>query len=133
MIKPKFLITLLVLCILIPSCLISYSFFRPDFNKKQCEVIRENFGKIKIGMNREEVLSLLDARVRTKIYPYAGVISPEQKTQWEIWLLCKDVNSCVVTNSGSKNCSKWLMVAFDFETGKVVKIFSDTPDNIGFV
>lgn len=79
--KFKFLIIFLVLSILIPSCIISYSFFRPDFSKKQCDTIRANFGKIKTGMNKEEVESLLGSKARTKIYPYTGVF-PEQQTQW---------------------------------------------------
>ena len=131
--KLKFLIIFLILYISIPSCLITYSFFRPDFSKKQCEAIRENYGKIRIGMNREEVISLLNSIVRSKVYPYSGVIFPEQQTQWEVWLLCKDLNSCIMTASGKEQCYEWLMVAFDIKTGKVVKIFSDDPERIGFV
>ena len=131
--KLNFLIIFLILCISISSCLITYSFFRPDFNKKQCEAIRENYGKITIGMNREEVTLLLNSRVRNRVYPYSGVIFPEQWAQWEVWLLCKDLNSCIKAVSGKEQCYEWLMVAFDIKTGKVVKIFSDDPERIGFV
>jgi len=130
--KLKFLITFTVLSALIASCIISYNFFRPDFSKNQCEAIRENFGKIKTGMDKEEVESLLSAKVRSKIYPYTAVF-PEQQAQWEIWMLCADLNSCIfVASLGREQCYKWHMIAFDTQTGKVVKVFSDSPDRVGF-
>lgn len=132
--KFQFLIIFSVLSILIPSGIISYSFFRPDFSKKQCDTIRANFGKIKTGMNKKEVESFLSSKARTKIYPNAGVIFPEQKDQWEIWLLCQDLNSCIfVTSLDREHCYEWHMIAFDVETETVVKVFSDDPDRVGFI
>jgi hypothetical protein len=120
MIKLRFLIIFLILCISIPSCLFVYKFFAPEFSEKQCETVRENYKKIRIGMNKEEVLLLIGKEPRYKVYPYAGVVFPYQKTQWEIWLLCKE------------KPYKWQMIAFDTETGKAVKLFSDSPERIGF-
>lgn len=120
MTKLKFLIIFLILCSPIPSCLVFYYVITPDFSEKQCELVRKNYKKIRIGMNKEEVLLLIGKEPRYKVYPYAEVVFPYQKTQWEIWLLCKE------------KPYKWQMIAFDTETRKVVKIFSDSPERIGF-
>jgi len=129
----KFLVTALALCILVPSCLVTYSFFQPDYSQKECEAIRANYENIKVGMNKEEVLSFIGSEPSSKVYPYSKVAFPEQETQWEIWMLCADLNSCIYVESlGREQCYEWQMIAFDFQTGKVVKIFSDDPERIGF-
>jgi hypothetical protein len=118
--KLKFFLVFLVLCVSIPSCLFVYKFFAPDFSEKQCKIIKENYKKLRIGMNKEEVLVLIGKEPRYQIYPYSRVVFPEQRTQWEIWMLCKE------------KPYKWQMIAFDTETEKVVKIFSDDPERVGF-
>jgi hypothetical protein len=112
--------------------LFAYKFFAPDFNEKQRETIREKYKKIRIGMNKEEVLLLIGKEPRYQISRYPGIF-PEQKTVWEFWMLCADLNSCILVESlGRVQCYEWQMIAFDTETGKVVKIFSDDLERIGF-
>ena len=111
--------------------LVVYKYTEPDFSNNECETIRENYEQIKPGMSKEEVLLLIDSEPRNKIYPYSGVF-PEQKTQWEIWLLCAELGSCIVADSGIEKCYKWQMVAFDSKTEKVIKAFHDSPDRVGF-
>lgn len=108
-----------------------YSYVKPDYSKKECEVVRQNFDEIKPGMSKEEVLLLINSEPRSKIFPYSGVF-PEQKTQWEIWLLCADLDSCIVADSDIKTCYEWQMIAFDSKTEKVIKAFYDSPDRVGF-
>ncbi|GAB4535283.1 MAG: hypothetical protein Tsb0014_22150 [Pleurocapsa sp.] len=52
--KSKFLITLLIifLCILIPGLVIINDLLTPDYSQKDCEIIRKNYEKLKIGMNK---------------------------------------------------------------------------------
>jgi hypothetical protein len=119
--KLKFFLIFFFICSLTPGFLVAYIIFRPpDFSKKRCELVQENYKKIQIEMNKEEVLLLIGKEPRYKVYPYAGVVFPYQKTQWEIWMLCKE------------KPYKWQMIAFDIETEKVVKIFSDDPERVGF-
>ncbi|AFZ34588.1 hypothetical protein Sta7437_1008 [Stanieria cyanosphaera PCC 7437] len=48
-------------------------------------------------------------------------------------MLCSDLNSCIFVKSlGRVQCYEWQMIAFNTETGKVVKVFSDDPERIGF-
>jgi hypothetical protein len=130
--KLKFLIIFLILCSPIPSCLVLYYVITPDFSKKQCEIVRENYKKIRIGMKKEEILLLIGKEPRYQISRYPGIF-PEQKTVWEFWMLCSDFNSCIFDQSVKRVvCHKWQMIAFDAETGKVVKIFSDDLEKIGF-
>lgn len=119
MIKLKILFAFFILCSLIPSCLVIYIIFIPGFSEKQCEIIRENYKKIRIGMNKEEVLLQIGKEPHYKVSRDPGFFL-EQKTVWEFWMLCKE------------KPYKWQMIAFDTETGKVVKIFSDSPERIGF-
>lgn len=129
--KLKKIIVYLVSGYLLFWLLVIYKFTEPNLSTKECEVIRQNFDKIKLGMSNEEVLLLIYSEPESKIYPYSEVF-PEQKIQWEIWLLCADLNSCIVTDSGRKQCYEWQMVAFDSQTGKVVKVFYDNPERVGF-
>jgi hypothetical protein len=116
-----FLISLCILCILTPGFSLAYIIFRlHDFSEKRCEIVRENYKKIQIGMNKEEVLFLIEKKPLFRVYRNSGTIFPEQKKQWEIWRLCKE------------KPYKWQMIAFDTETEKVVKIFSDDPERVGF-
>lgn len=130
MIMLKVFITILFLSTSISSCSI-YNFFAPDFTKKECEYIRKKLPKIQRGMTKEKVFTLINTEIKSKVYPHSGLF-PEHKTQWEIWILCVDLDSCITANSGSKQCYKWHMIAFDVETNKVVKVFSDDPERIGF-
>ena len=117
--KLKKTIILVVSFYFLAVSLIIYSFLSPNFTKKECEVIRKNFGKLKIGMSKEEVLLLIGKESDYKIYRYPRIF-PEQKTVWEFWLLCKE------------KPYKWQMIAFDSETEKVVKVFYDELERIGF-
>ena len=131
--KLKKIIILFVSFYFLAVSLIIYSFLSPDFSKKECEAIRANFGKIKIGMSKEEILMLIKKEPDYQTSRYPGVFR-EQKTVWEFWLLCSDPDSCVVINPIAKQCSRWQIVAFDYETEKVVKIFDDEDEleRIGF-
>ena len=91
----------------------------PNYTEEQCKQIKSNFDRLKIGITKTEVISLIGKESREKIYPYSGLF-PEHKSQWEIWLLCKE------------KPYQWQMVAFDMKTGKLVKVFSDELERIGF-
>lgn len=130
--KLKTLIISLVSCYLLAWALVFYEFTKPDYSKNECEVIRKNFDKIKLGMSKEAVLLLINTEPSSKIHRYPGFFL-EQNTDWEIWMLCANLNSCVVTNLGNKQCYEWQMVAFDSQTERVVKVFSDNPERVGFV
>ena len=134
MTKSKILIFLLVIfsSVLILTTIIIYNFLTPVYSEQDCEVIRQNYEKLKLGMNKEEVLLLIKKEPDYKVYRYSDFF-PEQETEWEIWLLCKDFNSCIIDSLGQEQCYEWQMIAFDTETGKVVKIFSDDPERVGFV
>lgn len=94
--------------------------------------MRKNFERIKIGMNKQEILLVINSEPKSKVYLYPGFF-PKQKTEWEIWMLCADLDSCIFVQSlGRKQCYEWHMIAFDTQTGKVIKIFSDNPERIGF-
>jgi hypothetical protein len=130
--KLKFFLIFFVLCSAFSWCLAIYYFIKPDFNDKQCETVRENYKKIQIGMNKDEVLLLIGKEPRYQISRYPGIF-PEQKTVWEFWMLCSELNSCIFDQSvGRVVCHKWQMIAFDNETEKLVKIFSDDLEKIGF-
>lgn len=109
-----------------------YKYTKPDFSENQCEVIRQNFYQIELGMSKGEVLSIINKEPSNKVYRSPGFF-PEQNTEWEFWMLCADLSSCIVTSSGKEQCYEWHMLAFDTQTQKVVKIFSDNPERIGFV
>jgi len=129
--KSKLLITFLILSILIPSFLIIYSFLKPNFSKKECKIIRQKFEKIKPEMSKKEVLLLIGKEPYYKIHKYSKIF-PEQKNDWEFWMLCSDLDSCNVYNLFLKNCTRWQMLAFDTKTEKVTKVFYDSPERVGF-
>ena len=131
--KLKKIIILFVSFYFLAVSLIIYSFLSPNFSKKECEAIRENFGKIKIGMSKKEVLLVIKKEPDYKLNHAPGLF-PEQKTEWEIWMLCADLNSCIFVESlGREQCYEWHMIAFNSQTGKVIKFFSDDPDKVGFI
>jgi len=115
--KSKLLITFLILSILIPSFLIIYSFLKPNFSKPE--------------MSKKEVLLLIGKEPYYKIHKYSKIF-PEQKNDWEFWMLCSDLDSCNVYNLFLKNCTRWQMLAFDTKTEKVTKVFYDSPERVGF-
>lgn len=131
MFKVKPLVALPILCILIFAFSLIYEFLTPKINNDKCEAIRERYEKIKIGMSKDEVISLINTEPNGKVYRHSGFFS-EQKSEWEIWILCADLNSCITIKTGKKQCYKWQMLAFDTTTQKVIKIFSDDPEKIGF-
>ena len=106
--------------------------FTPNYTKEECQQIEANLDKLKIGMDKTEVISLIGKESRDKVYPYSELF-PEHKNQWEIWLLCVDSDSCVFQQSLEREqCYEWHMIAFDVETGKLVKVFSYDPEMAGF-
>ena len=105
--------------------------FAPNYTKEQCKKMESNFDKLKIGMTKPDVISLIGKESKDKVYPYSGLF-PEHQNQWEIWLLCVDSDSCVIQVSGKKQCYKWHMIAFDIKTDTLLKVFSDNPERIGF-
>lgn len=131
--KLKVLIASFVLLPFLFGSLALYAFLKPDFSKAECEAIRKNLNKIQLGMSKEEVLLILKQdEIESIVYP-TSLLFPEQKSQWEFWLLCADLNSCIVEDSGKEQCYEWHMLAFDSKTEKVIKVFSDSPERIGFV
>ena len=132
MIKLKIFLTVIFLSITTSSCTLfnRLHIFTPEYTKEQCDVVSKNFYKLKIGMTKEEVIPLIGGERKSTVYRNIGLF-PEQKTQWEIWPLCYDPESCK-NNSEKKQCYEWQMIAFDTQTGKVVKIFSGDPELIGF-
>jgi hypothetical protein len=116
----KLFLIFFFVCSLIPGLLVAYIIFNsPGFSEKQCEVIKGNYKKLRIGMNKQEVLLLIGKEPGYQLTRYPGFF-PEQNTVWEFWMLCKE------------KPYKWQMIAFDTETGKVVKNFSDDPERVGF-
>jgi murein tripeptide amidase MpaA len=122
MIKLKIAIVALCLSFTTSSCIFIGNAFRTGYTEKQCNQIAANFDKLKIGINKSEVINLIGEESDNKIYPNPGYSKalPEQKTQWKIWLLCQE------------QPYQWQMIAFDIHTQKLVKVFSDDPDTIGF-
>ncbi|MEM8677355.1 MAG: hypothetical protein AAGF83_26375, partial [Cyanobacteria bacterium P01_G01_bin.67] len=114
-------------------CLFIYYAFTPHYTKEECKQIKSNLNQLRIGMTKIEVISLIRKESKDKVYPYSGLF-PEHKTQWEILMLCVDSDSCIyVKTLEREQCREWHMIAFDAQTGKVVKIFSDDPERIGFI
>jgi hypothetical protein len=51
----KLFLIFLFVCSLIPGLLVAYIIFSsPGFSEKQCEVIKGNYKKLRIGMNKQE-------------------------------------------------------------------------------
>lgn len=132
MINLKIIFITLLMSVTSYGCTFINHTFTANYTKQECQQIEANIDKLKIGMNKTKVISLIGKESRDKVYPNLGLF-PEHKSQWEIWLLCVDSNSCVFQQSlGREQCYKWHMIAFDVETGKLVKVFSDNPERIGF-
>ena len=132
MIKFKIIILFFCLSIFISSCSFIGNVFRLGYTEEQCKQIKANFNQLKIGMTKNQVVSLIGEKSNYIVYRYPGFF-PEQKTEWEIWLLCVDSKSCIFQESlGREQCYKWHMIAFDVKTGKLMKVFSDNPERIGF-
>jgi len=128
MIKLKFFLIAIFIGLITSSCVtLIIQATRPAFTDKQCEVVRENFEKLKIGMTKDEIFPLIGGKRPRKIIRNPGQFS-EQKTKWEIYPLCYDLESCIIKKSEKKVCYEWQMIAFDTETNKVIKIFSEEPD-----
>lgn len=72
----------------------------PTFTSEQCEVVKQNFNKLKVGMTKEQVIPLMggERRVRITLNPgnfpgeQPGEYLSEQKTPWEVWALCNNLN-----------------------------------------
>lgn len=131
MIKVKLFVTAFFLCHTISGCTSTDYMFAPEYTKEQCNVVRKNFHKLKIGMTKAEVLPLIGGERKRKITRNPGNFK-EQKVKWEIYPLCYEPESCVIEESEEKVCYEWQMIAFDTKTNKVVKIFSDDPEWTGF-
>jgi len=70
-------------------------------------------------MSKEEVLSIIKNKPDYRFNHSPGLF-PEQNTDWEIWMLCADLDSCIFEESlGRERCYKSHMIAFDSQTGKV--------------
>jgi hypothetical protein len=119
MIKFKIIVTAFCFSISISSCTLINNMSRPGYTERQCKQIAVNYDQLKIGMTKIAVINLIGETSDNIIFPYSGVF-PEQKNQWEIWLLCKE------------NPDLWQMIAFDMKTNKLIKVFSDDPDRVGF-
>ena len=131
MINLKSVVTALCLSITTSSCAFIKYQITPEYTNKQCSIVRKNFYKLKIGMNKSDVIPLIGGK-RIKDILLNPNYFPEQKNVWEIWPLCYEPKSCIKNNSNQKKCYEWQMIAFDSATGKVIKIFSDNPEMIGF-
>ena len=98
----------------------------PAFTDKQCEVVKQNFDKLKVGMTKKEVIPLIGGERKVRaIYnsgKFPGEPPSEQKTPWEVWALCDN----------PQKYYEWYFIAFDTKTNKVVKIFSGEIDDYGF-
>ena len=96
------------------------------YTDEQCEVVEQNFEKLKVGMTKEEVIPLIGGERGIYVNFYGGQFpgnKPEeyetqQKNIWQVWALCKN----------PKNRDEWLMIAFDTKKNKVLKIFSGDPE-----
>jgi hypothetical protein len=131
MIKPKIVFIAFCLSINISSCAFIKEQITLEFTTEQCSVVKSNFDKLKIGMNKNDVIPLIGGK-RVKYVLLNPKHFSEQKNVWEIWPLCYDSKSCINSNSESLKCYEWQMIAFDTVTGKVVKIFSADPEITGF-
>ena len=132
MINLKIMFTTLLISITSYGCTFIHHTFAPNYTKEECQKIEANLDKLEIGMDKTEVISLIGKESQDKVYPYSGLF-PEHKNQWEIWLLCVDSDSCIFQQSlGREQCYKWYMVAFDLETDKLIKVFSDNPERVRF-
>lgn len=108
----------------------AYIFYPDPFTDGQCELVKQNFAKLKVGMTREEVLPLIggERRVFVTYAPgrflrkEAGESLREQKNPWEVMALC----------SNPEKRYEWYFIAFDTKTNKVVKIFSGKYEDYGF-
>ena len=132
MIKSKIAILFFLLSITCSSCRFPTLTFTPGYTEKECQQIEANLDKLEIGMTRTEVISLIAEKSGDIIHLNPGLF-PEQKTIWEIWRLCVDRKSCIFEESlGREVCYEWYMIAFDLETGKLIKVFSDDPERVRF-
>ena len=132
MINSKIIFLLFLISVSSYGCTFINHTFTPNYTEKQCEQIESNFDQLKNGMDKTEVISLIGKESRYKVYRYPGFFL-EQKNEWEIWILCVDSESCIFQQSlGREQCYKWHMIAFDVKTGKLVKVFSDNPERVGF-
>lgn len=132
MIKLKIVIVALCLSITNSSCNFIGNVLRTGYTNEQCNQIAANFDKLKIGMAKNEVINLIGEESNNIIYRSPGLF-PEQKTEWEIWMLCVDSKSCIFQQSlGREQCYRWHMIAFDTKNNKLIKVFSDDPERIGF-
>ena len=129
----KVLLVLSVLWIIISvGGLVLYVYITspPAFTDEQCEVVEQNFDKLKVGMTKEQVIPLIggERKVGVILNPGSfpgerpGEFLSEQKTPWEIWALC----------SNPKKPYEWFMIAFDTKTNRVVKIVSGDPEAYRF-
>lgn len=102
----------------------------PAFTDEQCEVVKQNFDKLKVGMTKEQVIPLIggERKVGVILNPGSfpgerpGEFLSEQKTPWEVWALCNNPQTDY----------EWYFIAFDTKTNKVVKIFSGEIDDYRF-
>ena len=133
MIKSKIAILFYLLTITCFSCSDGIYFVSaPDYTEEECKHIEANFDKLKIGMNKTEVISLIGRESLDKVL-LDPEFFPEQKTMWEVWRLCIDPKSCTFVESlGREQCSQWYMIAFNFETNKLIKVFSEEAEKVLF-
>ena len=92
----------------------------PAFTDEQCEVVEQNFDKLKVGMTKEQVIPLIGGERKVGVIFNPGKF-PEQQSRWQVWALC---------NNPQKDY-EWYFIAFDTKTNKVVKIFSGWFDEYG--
>jgi hypothetical protein len=101
------------------------------YTNEQCEVVEQNFDKLKVGMTKQEVIPLIGGERNYSVtyppgnFPWKerGEYEPHQKNPWQLWVLCHN----------PKNRGEWLMIAFDTKTNRVVRIFSGDPELYDFV
>ena len=81
MINLKIIVIPILISIASYGCTFVNQTYTPNYTKKQCEQMESNFNQLKIGMNKNEVISWIGKESRYKVYPYSGLF-PEQQNQW---------------------------------------------------
>jgi outer membrane protein assembly factor BamE (lipoprotein component of BamABCDE complex) len=68
MIDLKIVVATFCLSITTSSCAFIKYQITPEFTKEQCSIVRKNFNKLKLGMNKDKVIPLIGGERTRKIY-----------------------------------------------------------------
>jgi hypothetical protein len=82
---------------------------------KQIDRVKQNLGKIKPGMNKEQVKQLLGNPRKAK--GGLGPLDPLKCIECELWIYPADEETI-----------DWPQIAFEETTNKVTKVFCEEPD-----